>query len=326
MMEMDKLVGLIGDDLVQVEAELKENLHCDVSLISKVGEYVLMSGGKRLRPVLLLLSSRLCGYQGGRQIPLASVLEFIHTATLLHDDVVDNAEIRRGNSSANSLWGNEASVLIGDYMYAKSFSVMVEHGDMRILDLLSSATTQMAQGEVLQLVKTGDIEATEEDYIDIVIKKTAVLISAACKTGAILGGVSREEEEALASYGMNLGIAFQLVDDSLDYTSQNEGFGKAIGIDLHEGKMTLPLIHLLRNADDLERNEVISLMERDVEIEEGDLRRVLELINRYKGIEYTIGKADGFIQNAKKNLEIFKDSEYKKALFTIADFVLKRET
>jgi len=167
-MDIDNVVSLIKDDLLLVEADLKKNLSCDVSLISKVGEYVLMSGGKRLRPVLLLLSSGLCGYSGNRHIPLASVMEFIHTATLLHDDVVDNAVIRRGNTSANSLWGNEASVLIGDYMYAKSFSVMIEDGDIRILNLLSKATTRMAEGEVLQLVKANDIEATEEDYINII--------------------------------------------------------------------------------------------------------------------------------------------------------------
>lgn len=325
-MDLDKVLSLISDDLVLVEAELKKNLRCDVSLISKVGEYVLMSGGKRLRPVLLLLSSRLCGYRGDRQIPLASVLEFIHTATLLHDDVVDNAELRRGNTSANSIWGNEASVLIGDYMYAKSFSVMVEHGDIRILDILSSATTRMAEGEVLQLIKTGDIDATEEDYINIIIKKTAVLLSAACQAGAILGGVAKKEEDALSSFGMNLGIAFQLIDDSLDYTSKNEGFGKAIGADLHEGKMTLPLIHMLRSAEDSERNEVIKLVQEEKEVEEHDLKRVLELINKYKGIEYTVNKADGYIKEAMKNLEIFKDSEYRRALFTLCDFVLKRET
>jgi len=193
-MDINNVVNLIKDDLVLVEANLKKNLSCDVSLISKVGEYVLMSGGKRLRPVLLLLSSGLCGYSGNRHIPLASVMEFIHTATLLHDDVVDNAVIRRGNTSANSLWGNEASVLIGDYMYAKSFSVMIEDGDIRILNLLSKATTRMAEGEVLQLVKANDIEATEEDYINIITMKSAVLFSASCQSGAILADVSKEVE------------------------------------------------------------------------------------------------------------------------------------
>ena len=195
-MDIDNVVSLIKDDLLLVEADLKKNLSCDVSLISKVGEYVLMSGGKRLRPVLLLLSSGLCGYSGNRHIPLASVMEFIHTATLLHDDVVDNAVIRRGNTSANSLWGNEASVLIGDYMYAKSFSVMIEDGDIRILNLLSKATTRMAEGEVLQLVKANDIKATEEDYINIITMKSAVLFSASCQTGAILADVPKEEEKA----------------------------------------------------------------------------------------------------------------------------------
>lgn len=325
-MDISKVVSLIKDDLLLVEADLKKNLSCDVSLISKVGEYVLMSGGKRLRPVLLLLSSGLCGYNGKRHIPLASVMEFIHTATLLHDDVVDNAEIRRGNTSANSVWGNEASVLIGDYMYAKSFSVMIEDGDIRILNLLSRATTRMAEGEVLQLVKTGDIDATEDDYINIIIMKTAVLLSAACQTGAILAGVSKEEESALSSFGINLGIAFQLIDDSLDYTSRNEGFGKAIGADLQEGKMTLPLIQMLKNAEVSERDEVVRLMESEEDIKDADLHRVLELINKYRGIEYTINKAEGYIKEAKKDLEIFKDSKHRQALLTISDFVLKRET
>lgn len=325
-MDINKVVNLIRDDLALVEADIKKNLICDVSLISKVGEHVLTSGGKRLRPLLLLLSSGLCGYNGKRHIPLASVMEFIHTATLLHDDVVDNAEIRRGNTSANLLWGNEASVLIGDYMYAKSFSVMIEDGDIRILNLLSTATTRMAEGEVLQLVKAGDIETTEEDYTNIIIMKTAVLLSAACKTGAILASVDKEKEDALSSFGMNLGIAFQLIDDSLDYTSQNEGFGKAIGADLQEGKMTLPLIHMLKNAEGFERDEVLKLIEKEDDIKETDLGRILELINKYRGIDYTFCKAEGYIKEAKKNLDIFTDSQHKEALMTLSDFVLKRDT
>lgn len=325
-MGLDKVVSLISDDLTLVEAELRKNLRCGVSLISEVGEHVLMSGGKRLRPALLLLSSRLCGYKGNRQVPLAGVVEFIHTATLLHDDVVDNAEIRRGNSSANSLWGNKASVLIGDYMYARSFSATVEDGDIRILSLLSNATTKMAEGEVLQLIKAGDIGAKEDDYIDIIVNKTAVLMSAACQAGAILAGVSMEKEAALSSFGMNLGIAFQLIDDSLDYISLDEGFGKTIGADLHEGKMTLPLIHLLKNAGISERNEVARLVEEEKDINDSDLKRVIDLINKYEGIEYTISKADGYIREAKKYLETFEDSDYRQALMTISDFVLKRQT
>lgn len=325
-MDLDRVVILISDDLLLVEAELKKNLHCDVSLIPEIGEYVLSSGGKRLRPVLLLLSSRLCGYRGSRQIPLASVIEFIHTATLLHDDVVDNADLRRGNSSANSLWGDEASVLIGDYIYAKSFSVMVKDGDMKILELLSGVTTKMAEGEVLQLIKTCDVKVTEDDYINIIIKKTAVLLSAACQAGAILGHASIEEEDALSSFGMNVGIAYQLIDDSLDYISKNDSFGKAIGADLYEGKMTLPLIHMLRSAEDPERKEIIRLIEDEEDVKESDLKRVLDLINKYHGIEYTFNKADSYIKKAKKDLEIFEDSEIRQALLTISDFVLKRET
>ena len=325
-MDINNVVSLIKDDLVLVEADLKKNLSCDVPLISKVGEYVLMSGGKRLRPVLLLLSSGLCGYSGNRHIPLASVMEFIHTATLLHDDVVDNAVIRRGNTSANSLWGNEASVLIGDYMYAKSFSVMIEDGDIRILNLLSKATTRMAEGEVLQLVKANDIEATEEDYINIITMKSAVLFSASCQTGAILADVSKEEENALSSFGINLGIAFQLIDDSLDYTSQNEGFGKTIG-DRPAGREDDPSPDTVaKKAEGSERKEVIGLMENEKDIKDADLKRVIELINKYHGIEYTISRAEGYIREAKKSLEIFRDSQHRQALLTVCDFVLNRET
>src|SRR5512137_357847 len=242
---MQAALNLIGDDLKNVELQFKKDLQSDVALIRKVGEYVFSSGGKRIRPALLLLSAHLCDYHGDRHVPLASVVEFIHTATLLHDDVVDNANLRRGIASANTLWGNEASVLVGDFLFSKSFSLMVADGDLSILQVLSNATTLIAEGEVLQLVCTSDLEITEERYVEVIESKTAILISAACRAGAILGTATPEQEEALGHFGMNLGIAFQLMDDTLDYIASEEQFGKSIGHDLEEGKITLPLIHTL---------------------------------------------------------------------------------
>ncbi|MEK7829041.1 MAG: polyprenyl synthetase family protein, partial [Deltaproteobacteria bacterium] len=215
-MRIQEAYDTIKQDLKDVELEFRKNLDSDVHLIKKVGEYVLNNGGKRLRPSLLLLSARLCGYQGSRHIPLAAVIEFIHTATLLHDDVVDNAGIRRGKAAANTLWGSGASILIGDFLFSKSFYLTVADGDLNILKILSSTTTRMAEGEVLQLLKDSDVETTERDYLSVVTNKTASLISVACQIGAILGKASAEKEKALAGYGMDVGIAFQLVDDCLD--------------------------------------------------------------------------------------------------------------
>src|SRR5512138_2982662 len=205
---MEAALALIGDELTQVEQQFRKDLASDVPLIRKVAEYVVSSGGKRIRPALLLLAANLCGYRGERHVPLASVVEFIHTATLLHDDVVDNANLRRGIASANTLWGNEASVLVGDFLFSKSFSLMVADGDLNVLRVLSGATTMIAEGEVLQLVCTSDLEITEERYVEVVRCKTAVLLSAACEAGAILGKASPEHVAALANFGMDLGIAF----------------------------------------------------------------------------------------------------------------------
>ena len=227
---MDFVLTLLNDDIRRVEEQFREDLTSRVPLIRKVGEYVLASGGKRVRPMMLLLSAQLTGYQGNAHIGLASVVEFIHTATLLHDDVVDSAVLRRGQDSANAVWGNEASVLVGDFLFAKSFSIMVREGNLDILRTLSDATTQMAEGEVLQLISTSDVELDEEHYIEVVRNKTAVLLSAASRSGAILGGCSPEEEEALAAYGMDLGIAFQFMDDALDYIADQAEFGKSVAM------------------------------------------------------------------------------------------------
>ena len=306
---MDAALTLIGEDLKNVELQFKKDLQSDVPLIRKVGEYVLSSGGKRIRPALVLLAAKLCGYDGNRSVPLASVVEFIHTATLLHDDVVDSANLRRGLASANTLWGNEASVLVGDFLFSKSFSLMVIDGDLRILKVLADATTIIAEGEVLQLVCTSDLEITVERYIEVVRSKTAILLSAACEVGAILGEAAPEMRRALA--------------DTLDYTASQEQFGKSIGHDLEEGKITLPLIHTLKNCTDEERDLIASVVEKEL-LSDEDFGKVLELVQRYGGIEHTVASAGEHVSFCKKHLEKFPPSATREALAELADYVVTR--
>lgn len=321
---MHAALALIGEDLKNVEQQFKKDLQSDVPLIRKVGEYVLSSGGKRIRPALLLLAANLCGYRGDRHVPLASVIEFIHTATLLHDDVVDNANLRRGIASANTLWGNEASVLVGDFLFSKSFSLMVADGDLKVLQVLSNATTIIAEGEVLQLVCTSDLDMTEKRYIEVVKCKTAILLSAACQAGAILGKTLPEREAALRDFGMGLGIAFQLMDDTLDYVADEEQFGKSIGHDLEEGKITLPLIHTLKQCTPAERSTIADVIEKDL-LEQEDFQAVFELVHKYGGIDYTIAAAKEYIADSKVLLDIFDNSTGKAALLDLADYVVTRE-
>jgi len=320
---MEAALALIGEDLKNVELQFKKDLQSDVPLIRKVGEYVLSSGGKRIRPALLLLTAKLCGYRGDRHVPLASVIEFIHTATLLHDDVVDNANLRRGIASANTLWGNEASVLVGDFLFSKSFSLMVADGDLNVLKVLSAATTIIAEGEVLQLISTSDMDVTEERYIEVVKCKTAILLSAACQAGAILGKATQEREEALRDFGMALGIAFQLMDDMLDYVASEKQFGKSIGHDLEEGKITLPLIHTLKQCTPTERELIADIVEKDV-LDKSDFQTVFDLVHRYSGIDYTVARARDYTASAKSFLAVFEDSPEKYALLSLADYVVTR--
>lgn len=323
VMSINEAFELVSDDMRKVEEGFKKNLNSDVYLVSKVGEYILMSGGKRFRPMVLLLCARLCGYKGEKHTPLAGVVEFIHTATLLHDDVVDNANLRRGAASANTVWGDGASILVGDYLLSKAFALAVNSGDIRILQVLSQTTTRMAEGEVLQLIKHSDADTTEKEYLDVVTNKTAALISAASQMAAILGGVSLEKEVALANYGMGLGTAYQLMDDCLDYVSTDEEFGKSVGNDLREGKVTMPLIHAARNATPEEKEFIRKVVEADT-IEDGELDEVISIINRYGGIEYTMDRAREYINDAVTALDVFELTIEKAALTAIADFVIER--
>ncbi|MEW6489757.1 MAG: polyprenyl synthetase family protein [Thermodesulfobacteriota bacterium] len=321
---MNDVLQLMDEELKKVELQFQENLRSDVSLIPTVGRYVLRSGGKRVRPLLVLLTARLCGYRGERAVPLASIVEFIHTATLLHDDVVDNADLRRGKESANAVWGNEASVLVGDFLFSRSFSLMVADGDLRVLRAMSDATTRMAEGEVLELLKTSDLETLEQEYLEVVINKTAVLLAAACEIGGLLGGVGEDRLGALRDYGMELGVAFQLLDDCLDYVGDQEAFGKEVGIDLAEGKITLPLIHALRQCTPEERALVQAALDRD-ELSPEDLRGVSRLIESYAGIDFTRAQARERIARAKALLACFPPCVEREALEAVADYVVTRD-
>jgi octaprenyl-diphosphate synthase len=320
---MERVSALIQGDMQAVEERFRKNLASDVPLIGQVGEYLLSSGGKRIRPMLLLLAARLCNYTGNHHLELAAVIEFIHSATLLHDDVVDSAELRRGNLSANAVWGNEASVLVGDFLSAKSFSVMVGCNSLKILQLLSDTTTQMAEGEVQQLLNTADLKVDEARYLGVIRDKTAILIAAACQVGAVLAAATPVQEDALREFGLEIGTAFQLMDDALDYVATQQEFGKARGHDLEEGKMTLPLIYAYGQANPAERDEIARIVELD-ELSETDLERVCALIEAYNGIEYTRQRAAERIHLAKAQLEIFPDCEARDALFVLADYVVAR--
>ena len=320
---MQAALNIIGEDLKLVEQQFRKDLQSDVPLIRKVGEYVLSSGGKRVRPALLLLAARLCGYSADQAVPLASVIEFIHTATLLHDDVVDSAKLRRGIASANTLWGNEASVLVGDFLFSKSFSLLVNVGSMDILRVLSDATTVIAEGEVMQLLCTGELDLTEERYTDVVRSKTAILMSAACEAGAILGSVPHNQQRALADFGMDLGIAFQMMDDLLDYVATEEEFGKSIGHDLEEGKITLPLIHTLHHCTPEERSAIETVVKKD-EMTLDEFRHVSGLVKQHGGITYTVDAARRYISECRSQLEVFEETPVLSALIGLADYVVTR--
>ena len=322
-MEIQDVFQQYVDDMNAVEDLIEARRNSYAHLIPEITDHVIKSGGKRLRPLLLIISSDLCGYRGDRRFPLASVMEFIHTASLLHDDVIDHATIRRGKPSANNIWGNSASVLVGDYLYSSSFGILAEDGDQTVQKLLATTTSSMAEGEIIQLEKCGDINATEKEYFSVIEKKTAILISAACAIGAILAKAPELEIEALTKFGMRLGTAFQLTDDTLDYVAREDELGKTIGMDLKEGKITLPLIRTFKECDSDEKK----IIEKAVENTEEDyIKETTFLINKYDGIQYSLDKADRLIEEGKAFLEIFGDSTPKDALLTISDYVVERKS
>lgn len=320
-MQIQDVFQYFGEDLRRVEEHMEAHLRSEVRLIPEIVHHLIDSGGKRFRPLLLLATSELCGYRGERRYPLSAMIEFIHTATLLHDDVIDHAQTRRGKASANRIWGNAASVLVGDFLYSQAFRLMTEDGSLPIIKLISTTTNTMSEGEVFQLMKTGDVNTTEKEYLSIVEKKTAILISAACAIGGIIGSVSDQMIEALTRFGMRLGTAFQITDDTLDYVAKEEEFGKAIGQDLREGKITLPLIRTLKRCNAAERDLIRRVVEKP---DEEAVPKIMALMDRYDGIPYALAKAKAFIDEARGYLNPFGDSEAKRALLAIADYIIAR--
>ncbi|MCE5335195.1 MAG: polyprenyl synthetase family protein [Desulfobacteraceae bacterium] len=321
----ERIHARIRPDLDRIEEEINQFVDSEIPLISVVGRYIMGSGGKRLRPLLMILGARLCGYAGKNDAPLAVVFEFLHASSLLHDDVVDHAEFRRSRPAANTIWGNPAVVLVGDFMYSRSIQMTVGYKSIRILELLSEATTRMAEGEVLQLMHSDDLEIHEKEYLQVIIRKTAALISAACQIGAVFGGGGNAEEQALRTYGHNLGIAFQLIDDTLDYTGEVKELGKPVGNDIKEGKATLPLIYALQNAKPAERLRLRQIFSAD-EVHPKDLKEIQNLVVRTGGIGYTYELACSHTLQAKEALRIFPQGPVREVLCDLADYVICRRT
>ena len=312
----------VGVDLAAVDAAVRRELASDVALVNQVAEYIIQSGGKRLRPLLVLLAARACGAEPrGHQVPMAVVIEFIHTATLLHDDVVDGSHQRRGRETANEVWGNAASVLVGDFLYSRAFQVMVRLGNPRVMQVMADATNAIAEGEVLQLMNAGDPDTTEQRYLEVIYRKTAKLFEAGAQVAAVLQNAGPEAELALAAYGRHLGLAFQLVDDSLDYRSSSKVRGKNLGDDLAEGKPTLPLIHALRTGSETERALIRRAIERGGL---DDLPAVTRAIESTGGLEYTARLARSEADQALSALEPLPDTVHKEALRQLASFAVSR--
>ena len=319
------LKNLVKPKLLKVEEFIEKKLKSDVALIRKMTEHHLSSGGKRLRAMLTLGSAKLSGYElGDRDINLAACVELIHSATLLHDDVIDGSNLRRGIGTTNSIWGNQSSILVGDYLLSRCFEIMVEDGDLEILKLLSSTSAKIAQGEVLQLQHKGEADLTEETYLKIIDLKTASLFSASTRVGACLSGSSEKERNILEFYGKNLGLAFQIADDALDYNSEEKMFGKKIGKDFYEGKTTLPLIILFQRSNLNEREELLEIFKKDKRNKD-DFDKTLKLIKKYSVIGETFKRAEYFVNVSRDAISVFSDTEEKRILQNLTNFSLNRK-
>ena len=320
-MDFKAVQSLMREDMEQVNSVIRNYLYSDVMLINEMANYIINSGGKRLRPLLALLCAKACGYTGDKHPLVAAIIEFIHTATLLHDDVVDESEMRRGNETANSIWGNETTVLVGDFVFSRSFEMMVDVGEMRVMEILASASNTIAEGEVMQLLNCNDPETTEESYMLVIQSKTAKLFEAACKLGAVLAKQEAVIEQGCAAYGMHIGTAFQLKDDVLDYQASSEEMGKNLGDDLAEGKPTLPLIYALKNSNgstaEIIRNAILHGGADHME-------EVIEAIHATGAIAYTEQVAQQQAQLAKKAIEVLPANEYREALIDLTEFSISR--
>jgi len=321
---LKEIVALVEDDLARVEVLFEEQVKSDVRLLAELGRYVQQGGGKRVRPALLLLACRLAGYRGDRSILLASVVEFIHTATLLHDDIIDEATVRRGRRSVNSRWGNDVTVLLGDFLYTKSMGMALSQENLKILRLLSDTTLRMIEGEILEIERDGSLVVTEDEHIDLIRRKTADLFSACTRIGAMLADVGEEKEKALAAYGQNLGICFQMVDDLLDFTAEEKTLGKPVANDLREGKLTLPMIFLLRRGGARAAEKVSAVLE-DRGFERVTQEEIVALAREHGALAEARVLAERYAEAARRELLVFDRSPYREALEVLPVFILARD-
>jgi octaprenyl-diphosphate synthase len=314
----------IREDLDAVEQEFVRHIQSRVALIPEMGRYIQKSGGKRVRPAVLLMASRLSGYQGDRAVLYASVVEFIHTATLVHDDIIDGADLRRGRMAVHSRWGNDITVLLGDYLYIKSMAMALTYDSLEIIRQLCDVTLRMIEGELYQLTKAGDVDITEEEHFEIIRRKTAYLFGGCAQIGAMLGGVTREREDALREYGFNLGVAFQLVDDLLDYTADQDALGKPIGGDLREGKVTLPVIFLLQRGGS-EADALIRTVVAERTVSQDQWRDIRRMLVEHRATDLAYARAVEYAERAKTCLSVFPPSRERDALLALPDYVLSRD-
>ena len=319
-----KIYSKIKADLADIEKELSENLNPLLDLVSKTASHILFSGGKRLRPILTVLSARLCGYSDHFAKKISTVFEYLHAATLLHDDLVDGASVRRGSPVAHSIWGNSTAVLVGDFLLARALSIASETGRPKVIKIISQITENMSQGEIHQLMRKGNIDLSESEYLEIITRKTAVLIQGSCRVGAILAKASEKDEKALSDYGFNLGLAFQMADDLLDYTANPVSLGKEIGADLKEGKLTLPVIRALGVANPEDQSQMKAIIQNE-QFSAEEFRILVDMLNQYDGIQYTRKLAVERIDAAKAALSVFEPTEIRNLLNDIADYALERE-
>ncbi len=318
-----RLQALVADDMIKVNQTIIHKMQSPVALIPQLAGHLIASGGKRLRPMLTLASSLMCGYRGERHAELAACVEFIHSATLLHDDVVDESDLRRGLETANAVWGNKASVLVGDFLFSRSFELMVADGSLEVLAILSHASSVIAEGEVLQLTTANDMDTTEDSYMQVIVAKTAALFAAACEIGAVIAKRPGAEQNALKSYGKNLGVVFQLIDDVLDFSAEQEKLGKSVGDDFREGKVTLPIVLAFRRGSEDERAFWRRTIE-ELDQNDQDLKTALDLMQKHNALHDTIERARHYGAIAKDALAIFPDDDYRKALTGIVDFCINR--
>ncbi|MCK5726294.1 MAG: octaprenyl diphosphate synthase [Thiotrichaceae bacterium] len=321
-MNFTSILKLVADDMDSVNTLIQQRLKSDVVLVNQLSTYIINSGGKRMRPLLALLIARACNYQGQRHIDIAAIIEFIHTATLLHDDVVDESDLRRGKDTANNVWGNQAAVLVGDFLYSRSFEMMIDVGQMRVMEILAGTTNIIAEGEVLQLLNCNDADTDEKRYMEVIYSKTAKLFEAACLIGAVLAELSEVDQQSIARYGLHLGTAFQLVDDILDYSASAKEMGKNVGDDLAEGKPTLPLIIALQRCSESEGVIIRHAIEEGSGIEQLDT--ILEIIESTGALEYTKTKAEEQVTLATESLSCLTDNKYKIALEELVKFTVSR--